>query len=83
MGHGELNRPVVKLAPAFYDGLFEIEYRGGDVGATSIQQQALSDSRKNLLKLKKLLFVKTQKWSYLKFFFKLGQKVSSSPDFGQ
>ena len=37
MAHGELNRPVVKLAPVFYDGVSEIENRAGDVGATSNQ----------------------------------------------
>ena len=35
MAHGELNRPVVKLAPVFYDGVSEIENRNGDVGANS------------------------------------------------
>ena len=39
MAHGELNRPVVKLAPVFYDGVSEIENRAGDVGATSDQLQ--------------------------------------------
>ena len=34
MAHGELNRPVVKLAPVFYDVAFEIKNRAGDVGAT-------------------------------------------------
>ena len=34
MAHGGLNRPVVKLAPEFYDGVSEIENRAGDVGAT-------------------------------------------------
>ena len=33
MAHGELKRPVVKLAPVFYDGVFENENRAGDVGA--------------------------------------------------
>ena len=35
MAHAELKRPVVKLAPVFYDGVFENENRAGDVGATS------------------------------------------------
>ena len=35
MAHGELKRPVVKLAPVFYDGFSEIENKAGDVGATS------------------------------------------------
>ena len=37
MAHGELNRPVLKLAPVFYDGVSQIENRAGDVGATSNQ----------------------------------------------
>ena len=37
MAHGELNRPVVKLAPVFYNGASEIENRTGDVGGTSNQ----------------------------------------------
>ena len=37
MAHGELNRPVVKLAPVFYNVLSEIENRTGDVGTTSNQ----------------------------------------------
>ena len=35
LAHGELKRPVVKLAPVFYDGVSEIENKAGDVGATS------------------------------------------------
>ena len=35
MAHGELKRPVVKLAPVFYDGVSEIENRAGDFVATS------------------------------------------------
>ena len=46
MAHGVLNRPVVKLAPVFYDGFSEIENRAGDVGATSNQLQKPSDSKK-------------------------------------
>ena len=46
MAHGELNRPVVKLAPVFYDGVSEIENRAGDVGATSNELQKPSDSKK-------------------------------------
>ena len=46
MAHGELNRPVVKLAPVFYDGVSEIENRAGDVGATSNQLQKPSDCKK-------------------------------------
>ena len=46
MAHGELNRPVVKLAPVFYDGVSEIENRAGDVGATSNQLEKPSDGKK-------------------------------------
>ena len=35
MAHGELNRPVVKRVPVFYDGVSEIENGASDVGATS------------------------------------------------
>ena len=34
MAHAEPNRPVVKLAPVFYDGVSEIENRASDVGDT-------------------------------------------------
>ena len=46
MAHGELNRPVMKLAPVFYDGVSEIENTAGDVGATSDQLEKPSDSKK-------------------------------------
>ena len=46
MAHGELNRPVVKLAPVFYDGVSEIENRAGDVGATLNELHKPSDTRK-------------------------------------
>ena len=46
MAHGELNRPVVKLEPVFYDGVSEIKIRAGDVGATSNQLQNPLDSKK-------------------------------------
>ena len=46
MAHGELNRPVVKLAPVFYDGVSEMENRAGDVGATSNQLKKPSDCKK-------------------------------------
>ena len=45
MAHRPLNRPVVKLAPVFYDGVSEIENRAGDVGATSDQLRKPSDSK--------------------------------------
>ena len=46
MARGELNRPVVKLAPVFYDGVSEIENTAGDVGATSNELQKPSDRKK-------------------------------------
>ena len=46
MARGELNRPVVELAPVFYNGVSEIENRAGDVGATSNELQKPSDSKK-------------------------------------
>ena len=46
MAHGELYRPVVNLAPVFYDGVSENENRTCDVDATSNQQQKPSDSWK-------------------------------------
>ena len=45
MAHGELNQPVVKLAPVFYDAVSEIKNRASDVGATSNQLQKPSDSK--------------------------------------
>ena len=44
--HGEQNRPVVKLAPVFYDGISEIENRACDYGATSKQLEKQSHSKK-------------------------------------
>ena len=38
MAHGDFIRPVVKLAPVFYEGVSEIENRAGDVGATNEQK---------------------------------------------
>ena len=46
IAHGELNRPVVKLAPVFYDGVSEIQNGAGDVGPTSNQLQKPSVSKK-------------------------------------
>ena len=46
MAHGELNPPVVKLAPVFYDVVSEIKNRASDVGANSNQLQKLLDSGK-------------------------------------
>ena len=46
MAHGEFNRPVVKLAPVFYDGVSEIKNRAGDVGATNEQKHEPSDQQK-------------------------------------
>ena len=39
MAHGEINRPVVKIAPVFWDGASQIAKRAGDDGATIEQKQ--------------------------------------------
>ena len=64
MAHGEVTRPVVKLAPLFYD----IKNKASNVGTTSNKLKEPSHCRKEFLKLKNLEFVKTQKWSKLKNF---------------
>ena len=46
MAHEELNRPVLEVAPDFYDGVSEIENRAGLVGTTSNQQQEPTDTKK-------------------------------------
>ena len=46
MAHEELNRPVVKLAPVFCDGVSEMENRADVAGATCKQIQKPSDSKK-------------------------------------
>ena len=46
MAHGEFNRPVVELAPVFYDGVSENENRAGDVGATKKPKHEPSDQPK-------------------------------------
>ena len=46
MVHGEFNRPVVKLAPVFFDGVSEIENRAGDFGANNEQKHEPSDQQK-------------------------------------
>ena len=61
MAHGELNRPVVKLAPVFYDGVSKIKYRACDVGATSNQLQKPSDNKKYSLKLNELRICQNSK----------------------
>ena len=81
MAHGELNRPVVKLAPVYYDGVCEIENRAGDVGATSNQLRKPSDSKKSLLKLKKLEICQNSKMVETEKFYKLGPKICTPPDF--
>ncbi|XP_075258453.1 spectrin beta chain, non-erythrocytic 1-like [Convolutriloba macropyga] len=45
MAHGEFNRPVVKLAPVFYDGVM-IENWAGDVGATNEQKHEPTNQQK-------------------------------------
>ena len=78
MAHGELKRAVVKLAPVFNDGVSEIENRAGDVGATSNQLQKPSDSKKQILKLKKLRIRQKSKMVKTE---KLGPKTCTPPDF--
>ena len=46
MANGEFNRPVVKLAPVFYDGVSDIENSAGDVDAINEQQHEPSDQQK-------------------------------------
>ena len=46
MAHGDLNRPVVKLAPVFYDGASKVKNRAGDLGATSNHLKKPSDRNK-------------------------------------
>ena len=46
MAHGEFNRPVVKLAPIFYDVVSEIKNRVGNVGATNEQKHEPSYQQK-------------------------------------
>ena len=60
MAHGELNRPVMKLAPVLYDGVSEIENRAGDVGATSNQLKSHQTARNNLWNWKNFLQVGTE-----------------------
>ena len=43
MARVEINRPVVKLAPVFFDGVPEIDNRDADVGANFEQKHAPSD----------------------------------------
>ena len=46
MAHEELKRPVVKLAPVFYDGVSEIRNKASDVDAISNYLLKPSDSKK-------------------------------------
>ena len=79
MAHGELNRPVVKLAPVFYDGVSEIRNRASDVGATSNQLQKPSESKKFLWKKKKLEICQNSKVVKTEIFYKLGPKFCTPP----
>ena len=81
--HGELNRPVVKLAPVFYDDVSEIENRAGDVGATSNKLQKPSDSKKKLLRTKKLRNCQNSKMVKTENFYKMGPKICTPPDIGK
>ena len=81
MAHEELNRPVVKLAPVFYDGDSEIENRARDVGASSNQLQKPSDSKNYCSKLKKLEICQNSKMVKIENFYRLGPKICTPPDF--
>ena len=83
MAHGELNRPVVNLAPVFYDGVSEIENRSDDVGATSNEPQKPSDSKKYFLKLKKLEICQNSKMVKTENFTSWDLKSVHPPDFGK
>ena len=72
----ELNRPVVKLAPVFYDGVSKIENRASDVGATSNQLQKPSESKKKRLKLR---ICQNSKMVKTENFYKLGTEICTTP----
>ena len=82
MAHEELSRPVVKLAPVFYDGVSVTENTAGDVGPLQISNESHQWPRKNFRDWKNLEFVKTQKWSKLEKLFKLRPKNCLHPIFG-
>ena len=82
LAHGELNRPVVKLASVFYDGVSEIENRAGNVGANSNQLQKPSDSTIKILKPKKFRICQNLKMVKTENFYKLGPKFCTPPIFG-
>ena len=42
---GKLKRPVVKLAPLFYESVFRENNRAGNVGASQLQAQKLEFER--------------------------------------
>ena len=42
---GKLKRPVVKLAPLFYESVFREKNRAGDVGTSRLQEQKLKFER--------------------------------------
>ena len=44
-GDGKLKRPVVKLAPMFYESVFQEKNRAGNVGASHLQDQKLKVER--------------------------------------
>ena len=79
MAHGELNRPVVELAPVFYDGVSEIENRAGDFRSArkAIRQQEITFETEKLRICQISKMVKTEK------FYKLGPKICTPPDFGK
>ena len=79
MAHGELNQPVVKLAPLFYDGVSEIQNRAGDVGATSNQLQMPLNSKNSVSNCKNLSFCQNSKTVRTENFYKLQPKLFVQP----
>ena len=75
MAHGELNRPVVMLAPVFYDAVSEVENRA----PLQISHKFHQTARKDIWNWKNLKFVKTQKWSKLKNFTSWDRKCAQPP----
>ena len=74
MAHGDLNRPVVKLAPVFYDGVPS----AGDVGATSATKVI---GQKKLLKLEKLRICQNSKMVKTEIFTSWDQNLKIPPVF--
>ena len=71
MVHGELNRPVVKLAPVFYVGVSEIENRAGVLEPLQIRHLEKTFETEKLRVCQNSKMVKTEN---------LGQKFCTPPD---